>query len=126
MIIGIGTDICNIGRIAAMLDRHGDRFAKKILSDVEYAKFLSSYNKKAFLAKRFAAKEAASKAFGTGFRDGLFLSHIEVKNDDQGKPSLVFHEKASELIAKMGVTHTHLSISDEKDVAVAFVVFEKS
>lgn len=124
MIKGVGTDIVSVSRIQDMIDRHGDKFARRILGDEEYPKYLSSYNKKAYLAKRFAAKEALSKAFGTGFRDGLLFSHIQVVNNSLGKPEFVLKERALELKAQLGVKTMHLSVSDEKEFAVAFVVME--
>ena len=124
MIIGIGTDIINISRIEAMLERRGNRFAQKILGPNEYQRFLETKNKTTYLAKRFAAKEAASKALGTGFRDGLWFTHIEVENDEMGKPRLVFNRRGAEMEASLGIKSTHLSVTDEKDYAVAFVVLE--
>ena len=124
MILGIGTDIVKVDRIEGMLSRRGDRFAERILGPKELEKYTEIENKKAYLAKRFAAKEAVSKAFGTGFRDGLMFSHIEVVNDELGKPVLQFREKAAQLFDQLGVKHSHLSVSDEKEFAVAFVVLE--
>ncbi|MDH5547772.1 MAG: holo-ACP synthase [Gammaproteobacteria bacterium] len=122
MIHGIGTDIVEIERIKDGLERHGERFARRILSAGEYATYLEHSNPQGFLAKRFAAKEATAKALGTGFRDGLSLQHIEVVNDDLGKPQLVFHGAAQDLVAKLGVGEAHISLSDERHYAVAYVV----
>ena len=122
MIHGIGTDIVEIQRIQDGLDRNGDRFAQRILSEAEYASYKQHANGVAFLAKRYAAKEAAAKALGTGFRDGLSLRHIEVINNELGKPELIFHDYALELVQRMGVLEAHISLSDERHYAVAYVV----
>lgn len=122
MIVGIGTDIVRIARFDAMLDRHGMRVAERILSAAELAEFAGVALPARFLAKRFAVKEAAAKAFGTGFRDGLGLRHISVRHDAVGKPELVFDGRAAELCARLNVGDCHVSIADERDYAVAFVV----
>lgn len=124
MIYGIGTDIVQISRLEASLARHGDRFAERILSGPELDAFSTQAQPAYFLAKRYAAKEAAAKAFGTGFRDGLSLRHIIVTNDDNGRPSLRFVETAQKLVDQLNIGESHLSLSDEKEYAVAFVVFE--
>ena len=125
MIHGIGTDIVTIGRMSEMLKRHGDKFAQRILAESEYEQYKSSTQPAAFLAKRFAAKEAASKALGTGFRNGLSLKHIYVTNDEVGKPQLNFVNRGKELIEELSITETHLSLADEKEYAVAFVTLGK-
>ena len=119
MIFGIGTDIVYIPRIQELLNKYGDKIAKRILSDFEFEKFIQLTNSTAFLAKRFAVKEAAAKALGTGFRDGLKLKHIVVKNDEQGKPELTFHKPG--LLQKLNVGRSLVSLSDEGDYALAFV-----
>ena len=124
MIYGIGTDIVRIQRIDKNLQRYGDRFASRILSDNEFKGFQNSARKAHFLAKRFAAKEAAAKALGTGFRDGLSLSDISVTHDELGKPMLEFSPKGREQLKARSIGGTHLSISDEQDYAVAFVTLE--
>ena len=126
MIYGIGTDIVQVSRMEDNLARHGDRFAERILSDSELAVFSSHTRPAHFLAKRFAAKEAAAKAFGTGFSDGLSLRHIVVANEDSGRPTLQFVETAQSLAQQFKITGSFLSLSDEKDYAVAFVVLEKA
>ncbi len=122
MIVGIGTDIVRIARFELMLERHGARVAERILSADELVEFAGAARPERFLAKRFAVKEAVAKAFGTGFRDGLSLRHIGVRNDALGKPSLKFYGRAEELCAQLGVAESHVSIADEHDYAVAFVV----
>jgi holo-[acyl-carrier protein] synthase len=103
--------------------RHGDRFPRRILAEQEWEAYQRSARPVHFLAKRFAAKEAAAKAFGTGFRDGLAMRHISVVNDSKGKPELFFSGRASELCDELGVGRHFVSLSDERDHAVAFVTF---
>ena len=124
MIFGIGTDIVQVSRMQDNLTKHGERFAERILADSEMARFLDHARPAQFLAKRFAAKEAVAKAFGTGFRDGLSLRHIEVINDEHGRPLLQFKEMAQELAEKFHICESHLSLSDEPNYAIAFVVLE--
>jgi len=126
MIYGIGTDIVKVSRMAANVEKYGIRFAKRILSDSEYQTYLEKVKPEIFLAKRFAAKEAAVKALGTGFREGISLKHIFVENDALGKPSLKFVEAAEAAIKEKKITHSHLSISDEQEYAIAYVVLEKA
>lgn len=121
MIFGIGTDIVSIGRIAAALERHGERFAKRILAESELPGFTAAVRPEHFLAKRFAAKEAAAKAFGTGFSDGLAMVDIAVTHDGRGKPILIFSGRAESLCDELGIGEHFLSISDEKENAIAFV-----
>ncbi len=124
MIFGIGTDIVRIARMAENLARYGERFAARILSDAELTVFQQSTQPAQFLAKRFAAKEAAAKALGTGFRDGLSLRDIGVANDALGKPALVFSARAQEMLKKQEVIASHLSLADEREYAIAYVVLE--
>jgi len=121
MIVGIGTDIVRVTRFETMLQRHGPRVAERILSADELLEFRQSSRQAAFLAKRFAVKEAVAKAFGTGFRDGLSLRHIGIRNDPLGRPQLAFSARAMELCEQLGVGETHVSIADEAEYAVAFV-----
>jgi len=121
VIYGIGTDIVSIQRIAKALERHGKRFAERILASGELQAFANTAQPEHFLAKRFAAKEAAAKAFGTGFSDGLVMSNIAVTHDSRGKPMLEFSGRAKRLCEELGVGEHFLSISDEKEHAIAFV-----
>ena len=128
MIVGIGTDLIAVERMAKSLQRHNGRIAEKILGTAELGEFggCSEAMQPHFLAKRFAAKEAAAKALGTGFRDGITLPQIEVGHDDQGKPQLQWHGAALQRLKEINATSAHLSISDEESHAVAFVILEKS
>lgn len=124
MIYGIGTDIVEVARIEASITKFGDDFAKRVLAQSELASYMQSNIKPRFLAKRFAAKEAFSKAMGTGLRAPVLLENIAVGHDALGKPVLIL---APELLAFMhakNITNTHISISDEKNLAAAFVVLE--
>jgi len=124
VIYGIGTDIVAVPRLQANLDRYGERFAARILTAPEMAAFRQTQSQAHFLAKRFAAKEALVKALGTGFRDGLSLRDIAVANDAVGKPMLEFSDKLADCLRARGVTQQHLSLTDEREYAVAFVILE--
>ena len=125
MIVGIGTDIVYTPRMQTLLEKHGDKIALRILSDAEFAGFQKVKNKAAFLAKRVAAKEATAKALGTGFRDGLSLRHIEVINDEKGKPTLNFFHRGQALLAELNISQSLISLSDEQDYATAYVVLSE-
>lgn len=124
MIFGIGTDIVRVERIQADLERFGERFAERILTAAEMQEFRGNASKANFLARRFAAKEAAVKAMGTGFSNGIQLHDIEVKHDPQGKPLLNFHGRAQQFLHEKRITVAHISLADEQDNAVAFVTLE--
>lgn len=125
MIYGIGTDIVEVERIEASLARFGDGFAQRILSEREWQAYAQSHTKARFLAKRFAAKEAFSKALGTGLRGPVALQNIAVAHDDLGKPVFDLAPELQTYLAERGIRCQHLSISDEKALAVAFVVLER-
>ena len=125
MIHGIGTDIVAIARMRELLDTHGERFLHRILAEEEVAELPARHRQAAFLAKRFAAKEAAAKALGLGFRQGISLRHILVIHDDVGKPGLRFVDRALELARKMNIDQAHISIADEREYAVAFVTLTR-
>lgn len=126
MIVGIGSDIVSIARMEESIAKHKDQaFAKRILVGSEWEQYQSSNNKAALLAKRFAVKEAAAKALGTGFADGITWRHIVTEHDEKGKPVLSLTDAALDKANELGVTGFHLTISDERDCAVAFVVLEK-
>lgn len=122
MIIGIGTDLVHIPRMQSLLDKHGDKIAARILSEREFAEFKLQLKPAAFLAKRFAAKEAAAKALGTGFRDGLSLRHIVVSNNQLGKPGLKFEAAGQTLTEQLNIGRTLLSLSDDHEYASAYVI----
>lgn len=126
MIFGIGTDIVRVARLKLDLERYGERFAERILTDRELTEFRGVKNQAHFLAKRFAAKEAAVKALGTGFSQGIHLREISVGHDAAGKPLLEFSGRALEYVHQNGILRSHISLSDEADHAVAFVTLETS
>lgn len=121
VIVGIGTDIVRVSRIARNLERYGERFARRILTSNELVEFSNTRRSANFIAKRFAAKEATAKAMGHGFRDGLMLTDIGVGHDELGKPLLEYSGKAVDICDRLNVGESHLSISDEDEYAVAFV-----
>ena len=118
---GIGADIVEIGRMARNLERFGERFARRILAASELEAYARSPRKAAYLARRFAAKEATAKALGTGFRDGLSLRHIAVEHDSAGRPLLSFSGRARVLLEERGITGSFISLADERENALAFV-----
>ncbi len=124
-ITGLGTDIAEIERLENALARSGDAFAKRILAQSEYQTYLTLKQQGRFLAKRFAAKEAAAKALGTGIAQGVTFQDFIISNDDYGKPLMILTKRAKELADQQGVKHVHLSISDERHYAVATVVMEE-
>ena len=124
MIFGIGTDIVEVSRIESSIQQFGDDFAKRILADSEFISYQQSQIKSRFLAKRFAAKEAFSKALGTGLRAPATFQNIAVSHDDLGKPILVLAPELQAFLQSKHITQTHISISDEKNLAAAFVVLE--
>ena len=124
MIFGIGTDFVQVVRLQRGLERFGERFAVRILAETELDEFRRHLRPANFLARRFAAKEAAAKAMGTGISNGITLRQISVTHDSKGKPQLVFTGQALEFLRASRVRHTHISIADEADYAVAFVVLE--
>lgn len=129
MIIGIGSDLCNIERIQASLDRFGDRFEARVFTDVERAKAAARpFTKAGTLAKRFAAKEAFSKAVGTGFKHGVFMRDIGVVNAPSGAPTLALTGGALarlDAITPQGhAARIFLSLTDDHPWAQAFVVIE--
>jgi len=125
MIFGIGTDIVDVARVKKNLVRYEQKFAEKILNASELSRFKTHVSPAHFLAKRFAAKEATAKALGTGFRNGLYLKHIAVVSDAHGKPSLVFHDYARTLCIELGIGESFLSLADEQDYVIAYVILEK-
>ena len=124
MIFGIGTDIVRVARMQQDLDRYGERFAERILTANELQEYRRNASKANFLARRFAAKEAAVKALGTGFSNGVQLHDIEVGHDAQGKPLLEFRGRAREFMQERRINISHISLADEQDHAVAFVTLE--
>ncbi len=124
MIYGVGTDVVEIARIEQALARFGERFAGRILCEPELLRFKSHRMPAAYLAKRFAAKEAFTKALGTGIHAPANWHGVWVKNLPSGRPVLEFSEALKQLLSKRGVSSSHLSLSDERGVALATVILE--
>ncbi|MBF0623889.1 MAG: holo-ACP synthase [Magnetococcales bacterium] len=121
MILGIGTDLVRIERLASALERFGERFTIRIFTAAEIA---HCRNRPPCLAKRFAAKEAFAKALGTGFRDGIWFREIGVEHDALERPALIVSGNAARQMSRLGVTRAHLSLSDEEGFALAMVILE--
>jgi holo-[acyl-carrier-protein] synthase len=129
MIYGIGTDICDVRRIRASIDRHGDRFANRVLSEGEIKvwKFRAARWPERgvrYLATRFSAKEAFSKAVGMGMRMPMTWRLCEIANERSGKPYIVLHGGLKEWFDRQGLV-AHVTVTDESDYAASFVVVEK-
>ena len=124
MIFGVGTDVVDISRIEAALKRHGERFALRILCPPELERFKRHRLPANYLAKRFAAKEAFTKALGTGIKSPANWHGVWVRNLASGKPVLEFSEALQKLMKTKGVGSAHVSLSDERGVAFATVILE--
>ncbi|WP_438382800.1 holo-ACP synthase [Asaia sp. BMEF1] len=130
MIRGIGTDLCDMRRIARALERSGDRFLERGFTEAEiaYANTRKGDGRLGVLAKRWAAKEACAKALGTGFRDGIQLTDIEVRHDALGKPFLHLRGKAAERLDALALpgerADIQVSLSDEAPYAIAYVIVQ--
>jgi holo-[acyl-carrier protein] synthase len=129
VIVGIGSDLCNIERIQNSLDRFGDRFTNRVFTDVERRKAESRpFTRAGTYAKRFAAKEAFSKAVGTGFKAGVFMRDIGVVNKASGAPTLALtggaKDRLDALVPPGHAAEVHLTMTDDHPFAQAFVIIE--
>ena len=128
MIIGLGSDMIDINRIAATLERHGERFTDRVFTEVERTKSDRRANRAASYAKRFAAKEACAKALGTGLSRGVFWRDMGVVNLPSGKPTMALTGGAAERLASLmpegHAAHVHITITDDDPWAQAFVIIE--
>lgn len=126
MIVGIGTDVASIARIEAALARFGERFERRVLTPWERERFGRVHPKAraGHFAKRWAAKEAFSKAIGTGIHPPFTWQAVGLGRDDRGKPLLIASEKMAAHLKSLGVTRMHVSLTDDVGIAVAFVVLE--
>jgi holo-[acyl-carrier protein] synthase len=125
MIYGVGTDIVEIARVARVLTRYGERFAERILCPPELVRFRAHRNPEAYLAKRFAAKEAFTKALGTGIHAPANWHGVWVVNLRTGQPALEFTAALAALLRARGIGHAHVSLSDEREFASATVILER-
>jgi holo-[acyl-carrier protein] synthase len=124
MIVGIGTDIVSIERIAGVLERHGERFVNRVLTPPERARFGRTKLKASHLAKRWAAKEAFAKAIGTGIHAPFTWQSITVTRDPKGAPGIEPSAAMATYLRERGVKRSLLTLTDDAGVAVAFVVLE--
>lgn len=123
MIIGLGLDIVEMSRIARAWERFGERFAEKILHPEELEALREP--KVQYLASRFAAKEAAVKALGTGFSQGIGPTDVAVVSLPGGKPALAFYKKAAERLEEIGAAHAHISLTHGRETVAAVVILER-
>ena len=122
MIIGIGSDLSDIRRIAKTLERFGDRFTHTSFTEIERARSDRKVDRAASYAKRFAAKEAIVKAMGTGFAHGVWVRDVGFLANAWGRPEVVFSERGRRVADALGVGEGHVSLSDEAGMVVAFAV----
>ena len=125
MVVGLGIDLVEIGRVRASWERFGLRFADKILTPAEQAPLPSRPDPVPYLAALFAAKEAAVKALGTGFRRGVHAKCVEVVHQASGRPDIAFLGRGLEVAREIGVSSAHVSLTHERTVAAAVVVLER-
>lgn len=126
MIIGIGTDLVSIKRIEDIYSRNGLRFAEKILGENEQSDFMTTNHKVNFLAKRFAAKEAVTKAFGLGLSQGMRWQDIQLGHHASGQPDIILSGQAKLHFEQIQATNIHISLTDDNDMVCAFVVLESA
>jgi holo-[acyl-carrier protein] synthase len=124
VIYGVGTDVVEIGRIQSALERFGERFARRILCEPELKRFHAHRLPANYLAKRFAAKEAFTKALGTGIHAPANWHGVWVRNLPSGKPVLEYSDALKTLLSERGISGSHLSLTDERGVAMATVILE--
>jgi holo-[acyl-carrier protein] synthase len=124
MIIAIGIDLVEISRIEGVFSRQGERFARRVFTDAEVEYCEARASRFASYAARFAAKEAAMKALGTGWADGIAWREIEVVRDERGTPSLELRGRALARLAEVGASKAHLSLTHSNDLAMAQVILE--
>ena len=124
MIYGVGTDLVDIKRVEKILSKNRDGFVRRVLSEHEQALFANKADSAAYCAKRFAAKEAFAKALGTGIGKTVSFQDLTVRNNEDGKPHFIPSEKLRQYLVEKNIKQAHLSISDESQSAIAFVVLE--
>ena len=123
-IFGIGVDLVNAKRIQLLYQKYGDRFPKRILDDDEMQLFENSKNKERYLCNAFAGKEAAVKALGTGFSQGVHWKDFGLSRKSSGQPQLHYTKKIKEKFNSLGISSSYISISDEDPWSIAMVVLE--
>ncbi len=123
-IVGIGTDIVKISRIKRVFEKYPKGFSERILHKNELKVMQDLKDPKTYIAKRFSAKEAVAKALGTGIAQGVAFQEIEISNNENGQPLLTLHGNTLEVANKLGVKSSFISLSDEREYAIAYVVLE--
>ena len=123
-IFGIGVDLVNAKRIQLLYQKYGDRFPKRILDEDEMHLFENSKNKERYLCNAFAGKEAAVKALGTGFSQGVHWKDFGLSRKSSGQPYLHYTKKIKEKFNSLGISSSHISISDEDPWSIAMVILE--
>jgi holo-[acyl-carrier protein] synthase len=124
MIVGTGIDLAEVPRIAAAIERFGERFLRRVFTEDEVRYCESKANRMERYAARFAAKEAALKAIGTGWNRGVAWTDVEVRREPGGRPTIALHGQAAQFAAKLGVRHIALSITHTREQAMAQVILE--
>ncbi len=125
MIFGVGTDVVELSRVQATYDRFGEHFVDRLLMDEERELFQSNKWPVRFLAMRFAAKEATVKAMGTGFRHGMWIRDVGIINNDKGQPLVIYSQRGQGVCQSLGIGASHVSLTDDAGLIVAFAVVEK-
>ena len=126
MIYGIGTDVVRIDRVAAVLERFGERFVQRLLLPEEMQQYRRSKRQVRFLAMRFAAKEAVVKAMGTGFAHGMWIRDCGVVQDAWGKPEITYSDRGRDMCRKLGIGDGHVTLTDEAGLVVAVAVLMRA
>jgi len=126
MIFGIGTDLVELTRVQETYDRFGERFVERLLMDEERQLFERSKWPVRFLAMRFAAKEAAVKAMGTGFAHGMWIRDVGIVNNAWGRPLIIWSERGKGVCDELGIGEGHVSMTDEAGLILAFAVVMKA
>ena len=122
MIFGVGTDIVEYARVQAIWDRFGEHFANRILMEEEMVLFRRAKDPVRFLAMRFAGKEAAVKAMGTGFAHGVWLRDVGITHNDWGRPLIIWSERGQRVCDRLGIGKGHVSLTDDAGLIMAFAV----
>lgn len=126
MIFGIGTDAVKLARVERLWEQYGDRFARRILLDEEYALLRPHRRPARFLAMRFAAKEAIVKAMGTGFANGMWVRDAGTVPNRLGQPQVIFSDRGRRKCAELGISGGHLTLTDEDGLVIAVAVLMKA
>ncbi|MFQ5546912.1 MAG: holo-ACP synthase [Woeseia sp.] len=125
MIFGVGADIIELNRIQDTYDRFGEHFVDRLLMDEERELFERNKWPTRFLAMRFAAKEATVKAMGTGFRHGMWIRDVGILNNDWGRPVVIYSERGKSVCERLGIGASHISLTDDAGLIMAFAVVER-